>query len=468
VFLILGILLFTRCEKDVPEPKNNNSDSTGISAQIKYINNWIWDVMDEVYYWSEFLPQNLDPDTEPDPEEFFEKLLYTSDNFSWITDDYNELMNEYKGVTVAMGYAPAFGRFSESDGVFIIVKYVIPGSPADRSGLKRGDIIVSINGLDLTINNYYEMFRLPSYTVTLGEMVEGGISKTDITLTMVAEQLVLDPIIHYEIIEINDLKAGYLVYVEFKAGENERFNDSLGLVLDEFAAEGIDELIVDLRYNPGGDLTSTAFLASAIAPLSAVESEEVLVRFEYNDLIQNYFLQTQGYNSPNLALRFPQNEHNINLERVYFLTTGGTASASEFLMIGLYPYMDVIQVGENTYGKFAGAWIIPDLEDPPRHNWGLVPTVFKYANATGFTDFEGGLVPDYPVEDELIGAVPFGDIKDPVLNTALQAILSDDSDISRLKSAKPKIVYKLIEDEYTFRKRNLFAEPVIDDITRHK
>lgn len=460
LILLVGILLFTRCEKDVPDPDNNNNvDTSGISSDIKYVNNWIRDVMSEVYYWNEFLPDNLNPNTEPDPEKYFKKLLYTGDIFSWITDDYEQLMSEYQGVSVSMGYSPAFGRFTNSDGIFIIVEYVIPDSPADRAGLKRGDLIVSINGIDLDIDNYYDMFQLPLYSVTFGELVEDGIAKTDSTLSMIAEEVILDPIIHHEIIELSDTKIGYLVYVEFKSGASGRFNDSLGLVFDEFAAAGINDLIVDLRYNPGGDLTSSAFLASAIAPISAVQGQQVLVRFEYNDLYNDYFVQTQGSNSPNLVLLFPQNDHNINLDRVYFLTTGGTASASEFLMIGLYPYMDVIQVGENTYGKYAGAWIIPDIEDPPKHNWGLVPIVFKYANATGFTDFSGGLVPDYIIEDELIGALPFGDLMDPVLNTALQAVLSDDSDIPKLKAARTRVPFERIDDEITRRKQNLYVIP---------
>ena len=469
ITLMMGILMFTRCEKDVPKPENNNGDTTtAISSQIKYINNWIEYVMNAVYYWDDYLPDNLNPNTEPDPEEYFKKLLYSSDHFSWITDDFEALMSEIEGISVSMGYSPSFGRYTNSDGVFMIVEYVIPGSPADSAGLKRGDIIVSINGIDLDIDNYYDLYKLTSYSVTYGVLTDDGIAKTDSTVSMVAQEVVLDPVIYKDVIELGDLKIGYLVYVEFKSGKSNEFNDSLGLVFDEFAAAGIDELVVDLRYNPGGVLSATAYLASAIAPLSVVQANEVMVRFEYNDYWNNVFLQEEGTNSENLVLRFPQNDHNINLNRVYFLTTRGTASASEFLMTGLYPYMNVVQVGENTYGKYAGAWVIPDLEDPPKHNWGLVPIVFKYANANGFTDFEDGLVPNYYIEDELIGALPFGNLQDPVLNMALQVIQGTKSGLPALKSEKPAYSFERIDDEISRYKRNLFVLPATEDLSLKK
>ncbi len=78
------------------------------------------------------------------------------------------------------------------------------------------------------------------------------------------------------------------------------------------------------------------------------------------------------------------------------------------------------------------------------------------------------MIPDYFIEDELIGALPFGDLKDPVLNTALQAIISDDGDIPKLKSARKPFAFEKIEDELTRRKQNLFVVPDNKDLIRHK
>jgi len=457
--VLIGLVLFTRCEKDLPGPTNNNPpDTTGVPAHIRYVNNWIWDVMSEVYYWNNYLPQNTNPDTEPDPEEYFEKLKYVNDNFSWLDDDFEGLMRELEGVFVSMGYSPAFGRYSNTDGVFILVEYVHSGTPADRAGLKRGDIIVSINNIDLNDKNYLTLYNLTSYSVTLGEYIDEGISKTDVVLSMTAEEIILDPVFYYDIMEFGGQKVGYLVYVEFKSGENDRFLDSIDVVVDEFVAANVQDVIVDIRYNPGGDLTSAQYLASALAPASVVQNHEVLVRFDYNDLYHNYFLATEGSNSPHLVRLFPDNDHNLNLDRVYFLTSRGTASASEFLIIGLYPYMEVIQVGEPTYGKDAGAWVIPDLADPPEHNYALVPVVFKYANATGFTNFVNGLQPTYLVEDDLIGAKPFGSLKDPVLHKALEVIVGLD-ELPSLKSTPAKPPFERLEDNFTKKRQTFFINP---------
>ena len=451
----LFLLLFlTNCEKELPEPVGN------ISEETKYINNWIWNVMNEVYFWNVYIPQNLDPGNEPDPEIFFSKLLYSKDRFSWLDEDYTGLMDQYYGVAKSMGYSPAFGRFSNTGGVFIIVEYVFPGSPADRSGLKRGDIICSINDTDLDTNNYFSLYNNDIQTVTLGMLQQDGIAKTNTKISMTAEVITLDPAIHYEIKEVAGRKIGYLVYVEFTTGKNEEYLRSLGNIFDTFSVAGISDLIIDLRYNPGGDINAAGFLASSVAPSGVAKNHEVLVSFQYNSLYNNYFLQQEGPNSSNLVYKFRDNHHNLNLNRVYFLTTNATASASEFTISGLDPYMEVILIGERTYGKYTGAWIIPDLADPPKHNYALVPVVMKYVNADGYTDFEDGLAVNIEIEDDLFHAVSFGDLNDPVLYKAVEAIVGQ-AQMPSLKKAYRPVTFERLENKEKEIRRNLFAPPVI-------
>jgi C-terminal processing protease CtpA/Prc len=362
IIIISGLIIsLPECKKDLPDP--DDGDTTAIITEAtKYVNNWIWDVMNELYLWNTYIPQSFEPDKEPDPENFFKKLLYTKDRFSWIDDDYKGLMDQYYGVAKSTGYSPAFGKFSNTDGVFILVEYVYPGSPAELAGLRRGDIILEINNVGLTIVNYLNLYNSSTQTVTLGEFNGTSISLTDRKISMTAEVLALDPSLYYEIKEIGGHKIGYLVYVEFTSGKDREYLSSLEQIFSEFSTAGITDLIVDFRYNPGGDIDAAGFFASAIAPASVVQNHEVLVKFEYNSIYNDYFLEKEGADSPNLVYKFSDTANYINLSKVYFLTTGGTASACEFTMSGLYPYLvDVVLVGENTYGKYTGAWIIPDL-----------------------------------------------------------------------------------------------------------
>ncbi len=460
--IIAGLIMFLPyCKKDVPDP--DDGDTTDIITEAtKYINNWIWDVMNEVYLWNTSISQSLDPDLEPDPENFFEKLLYSKDRFSWITDDYSGLMDQYYGVATSTGYSPAFGRFSNTEGVFILVEYVYPGSPADLAGLKRGDIILQINNVDLNIGNYLNLYNSSTQVVTMGEFNGQYIAQTDRKITIVAQEIALDPTIYYEIKEIAGHKIGYLVYVEFTSGKDREYLYSLEHALDTFTVAGVTDLIVDFRYNPGGDIEASTFFASAIAPASVVQNHDILVRFEYNSLYNNYFLQNEGSDSPHLVCRFSDTANYLNLSKVYFLTTGGTASACEFTMSGLFPYMDVVLVGENTYGKYCGAWIIPDLAEPPQHNWGLVPVVMKYANKDGFTDFDEGLTADITVEDDLFNAVPFGDLRDSVLYKAMEAIVGPGQMPGKKAYLKKHMPYELLDNPMKDRRRNLFLpQPLI-------
>jgi C-terminal processing protease CtpA/Prc len=215
---------------------------------------------------------------------------------------------------------------------------------------------------------------------------------------------------------------GYLVYVDFLSGEGDFFIPQLDEAFRMFADSAVDELIVDLRYNPGGEVGMASYLASSIAPASVATSSNVLVSYVYNDELTDLFIEESGENSSDLNLFFRNTSVNLDMNKVYFLTTSGTASASELVITGLDPYMDVVTVGETTFGKYTGAWVFPDTEDPRRHNYAIVPIVLKYANSEGVTEFKNGLSPDYTIEDQLLGAGPFGDLEDPVLAKTIELI----------------------------------------------
>ena len=458
-FLISSVLLisiFTACSDDpelVPDDRLG-SDMPDVGSDAENIPQWIYEEMSFYYFWNSSLPDEEPAGTE-DPEEYFNSLLFSSDQFSYISDDAEAIKQENTGTIVAMGFSPAYGAFTNSESLFAIVEYVYPGSPADQAGLKRGDIILEINGETLSSNNFLDLTATNGFSVTLGDYNGRGITQTSETISINTGIIELDPVIHQEVKTVGSKKVGYLVFVDFISGEDDIWLNSLSDALSSMKSEGISELVLDLRYNPGGEVFVANYLASALAPASAIASNEVLVKYEYNDELQEFFEDRQGEDSPNLVSRFSENENNLDLSNLYVLTTGATASASELVINGLEPYMNVTVIGEPTFGKFYGSFVLYDQNDPPEHNWAIAPVVLKYANANGVTDFVNGLSPDIFLQDDLLEAKEFGDETDPVLATALTLI--DGGDISGGRFATDR-KYTPIYDLRKLNKKNVFFE----------
>lgn len=462
LIIVFFASLLIACNNDVIDDDDEDIEtdttdtSTTDSSQYSSVNRWIYDQMKTYYLWEDELP-SVNSYSKTDPETFFENLRYDDlDKWSFITDDYGELSSTLSGTPTSMGYSPAFYLYNNSENVLIVVEYVYPGSPAETAGLKRGDIILTINGIKMDQSNYYDLYSGDSYTVEIGTVTDGSLSLSGISYNLTAAEIAADPAIFHSVIEQGGKRVGYLVYTEFVEGDNDEYLNSLGNIFDEFNSAGITDLVVDLRYNPGGLVDCAGFFASAIAPYSAVSNSEILVNMNYNDMLESYFKHYEGSNSENLVYRFPSNSHNINLSTVYFLTTSGTASASELLISGLRPYMNSIIIGEPTYGKYTGAFVLPNSDDEANSNWAIVPIVMKYSNANGYTDFVDGLTPDYVLEDNLVDAVPFGDTSDPFLAKALEVITGETVAVA-LKSTKVKVNMKrFISSQFDIR-RNLFV-----------
>jgi len=445
-FLLINItLLFVSCEKDPDPDPDPDSD---LSEEILILNNWIWESMSDLYLWEDHLP-NLDPKTEEDPQAFFYKLLYKDDKNSWITDDYEALVAWLDGVELATGMSASPGLIDDTR-VISIIEYVTPNTPAADSGIARGDIIVSINGQALTKDNYFELYNLPTATFGFGSYDGINPISDGREVTLTAKELNLNPFVHYEVIDYEGYKIGYVVYTNFVPGPNEEWMNEMDVVFGAFKDAGISDVVIDLRYNPGGYGYVAEKMASILGPESVVNNNSVFSRQLWNDAFTQYWKdadidqdgKADGDESPRLISRFPDTDLNLNMSKLYFLTTASSASSSEFLMVGFYPYADVVQIGTTTYGKCHGSVTIDDWETPKRHNWAMQPIVLKYANADGYTDFVDGLAPDYTEEDFLLNAYPFGSLGDPLLGRALEQITGIAPAV--LKSAEPKVRFEKI------------------------
>lgn len=453
-FLVVLLLSFNACHKDeevIVDNSSEDEEETTVDAATLATNRWIKDRMETFYLWNDELP-DIDETQEEDPSEYFNKLLYTDDSWSWITHDYASLAADFSGVPVTMGYEPAFYLFSDNTSVFIVVKYVYPNSPAEEAGLKRGDIILEIDNTAMTTDNYYDLYSGDSYSVQLGLLTSNTIGLSGTSYDLTARVVSTDPSVYYKVLDADGIKVGYLAYVEFVAGDDDLFLSSVDEIFADFKAEGISELVVDLRYNPGGEIDAASYLASTIAPSSVVTNHETLINLQFNDYVQAAY---QVYYPDELYYSFTDTTAvNMNLETVYFLTTSGTASASELVITGLAPYMNVVQIGEATYGKYTGMYVLPDDNE----EWCMLPVVMKYANANGYTDFNDGLQPDYEIYDDLLEAVPLGDPTDPMLAQALSLITTGAPlATASVKSAKMKLISRELNPQKLELKRNLYV-----------
>ena len=393
-FISIGILL-SSCSKDEVDPGSE------IPAEIQSVNNFIWENMDTYYLWRDFMPSSFDPEKQPDPFLYFHKLIYTQDDrWSFITDDYGGLVDKLQGISKTYGHEFKLFRETDSNQVFGIIEYVIKNSPAKTKGIKRGDIFNRVNGVLLDTLNYQGLlFSNDAYVIGFADLVDEEVISNDIEIFLTPVVMQEDPILLDTVYFIKGKKIGYLVFNRFISS----FDNDLNTVFSKFKSNAINELVLDLRYNPGGSVGTATLLASLIAPSDIVSNQEVFIKYLWNDLIDQYWRDKEGDDSENLIIKFLNATQNINIDRLYVLVSGSSASASELIINGLKPYMDVILIGETTHGKYTASITLHDEEKS--FNWAIQPIVLKTANINNETDYKDGLFPDYIVEDDYFSAL---------------------------------------------------------------
>ena len=314
MMVILVLLMLGGCRKE------EDINAGIIPSDIRSVNNFIKESMDDYYLWNEFIPGNINPNTEPDPEEYFDKLLYKlEDKWSYITDDYQALINHFSGIEYSFGHQFKLFREDGSDNVFGIVRYVVKDSPADVAGLERGDVFSHVDGQRLTVSNYRELlFGNDAYSLGMAEWTDGDVIPTNDEVELVATQYQENPVLLDTVYHFAGRNVGYFVYTQFISN----FNDELEQLFGNFKAAAVTDLIVDLRYNPGGSISTARLLASLIAPSGPVTSESVFARYIWNDLLEQYWIEQEGEDSHNLRISFINTLNNLNLDKVYFIVTG--------------------------------------------------------------------------------------------------------------------------------------------------
>jgi C-terminal processing protease CtpA/Prc len=424
--LLVGTL--TGCKKE-EEALTPTTDPT----ETQTVNDWIYEQMDLYYYWTTRLPAETSTDKTLSPDAYFETLLnkYNAttnpdgDRFSWIEEDAEVLEAELNGesVTTGMQYR-LFRRTNGGSALAGQVLYVLKGSPAERAGFKRGDLFTKVNGQSLTVDTYADLLfgSATTYAFGLGSYdAAGTITDGTTTRTVTATTFQEDPILLDSVYAVGGKKIGYLVYNQFVSGPNgstvATYDQRIEQIFGEFKSQGVTELVLDLRYNSGGSAVAATNLASLIG--KNVSKSQVFYRDEYNADVTEYLKKEYGEDSFNTYFTTEANALGGQLNRVFVLTTGWTASASELIISGLRPYMTVTTIGETTVGKNVGSITLSD--DEGKIKWGLQPIVVKVFNSQSKSDYTGGFAPNQPITEPL-NLQPLGSTQEAMLATALQTI----------------------------------------------
>ncbi|MEO1009882.1 MAG: S41 family peptidase [Bacteroidota bacterium] len=435
----------------VPEPEQEQEEEEEEVEEPKTaadfpVQNFMWQAMNAFYFWQQDVPNladNLftgpeDPDyvsfleSETDPNAFYESLLFSEDRFSFLSEDYRDLVQSFQGVSQSNGLEFQLFLFQDSDDIFGVVTYVALDSDAASKDIQRGDFFVGVDGQRLNLNNYINLLfgDNATYTLTMASLSDGNISENgeEVTLTKI-ENFAENPILVSKVLEVQGQKVGYLMYNSFVANYDDQLNDEFG----KFAAENVQELVLDLRYNGGGRVSSAVQIASAVY---GTNTDELFLRARYNDKLQAQ-LSEDFLNTNFTDVTFDSNTvlKELNLSRLYVIVTDRTASASELVINGLEPYIDVVLVGTTTVGKneFSNTFV-DDPEnsffyDPsreefinPDNQWAIQPLLGRNENAAGFSDYTAGLPPDLEIGEDIGNLGALGEVDEPLLARALENI----------------------------------------------
>lgn len=427
-FLLLSLFVLQGCEDNDDQPATNLD-----------IQNFIWKGMNQYYLWQSSVPNLADNKFKNEnelntflkgfstPEDLFEALRVDKslDRFSWIVDDYVALEQSFQGTTkndgVDFGLSYKPGSTTE---IFGYVRYIIPGSDASTKAIKRGDMFTAVNGTQLTVSNYQSLLlNAESYTLTLAEFNGSTVVSNGKTVSLTKTVLNENPILVNKVIETGGKKIGYLMYNGFFANYDSQLNEVFG----SLKAQGITDLVLDLRYNSGGSVQSATRLASMI---TGQFTGKVFAKQQWNEKIEDYF----SSNNPDALKNFFPDKigstpiNSLNLNKVYIITTKSTASASELVINGLKPFIQVIQIGDVTTGKNVGSITLydsPTFEKSnvnPAHKYAMQPIVLKIVNADGFGDYQSGLTPTFQQAETITTFGTLGDSNEPLLSLAIGKI----------------------------------------------
>lgn len=454
--IVAVFLLLSGCKKQpveeppvdtTPDPPTQTVDEN--AKKYKHVNTFAWNLMNTYYLWRDEISAALKAwkDTE-EPIQKVREVRYKDasgkdiDRWTMLTDDMESMQGSVSGHTRTLGmdFLLYYVDQTHTD-ICAVVTFVYAGSPAEKAGLCRGDAIMTVDGSTMTGDNYQEMI----YDHLLGGgTVSLGVYGRNKAISVTAVDMYEDPVHMAKVLERPDgRKVGYLHFTSFTLDACERLIE----VFRNFTQEGIDDMVLDLRYNGGGYVITETVLGSMLAPLKEVEAGSVFSREVYNStLAQSWsddptcFTTTFSFTNNGEQKNLSTAGANPDLSRLFVLVTGSSASASESLICGLSPYMPVTVIGEQTSGKYCAGFMMDAEEwyDSIQNqlsafdyaeakqlvkNWGMYIMYSRYADCNGVTlSMPDGITPSVVAYDDPLDGYDLGDPAETMLSVALGLI----------------------------------------------
>ena len=408
ILLITALIipLLSGCKKD-PEPDPVNTPSMKERAR-----DGLYDLMQVAYLWNDKMPTVKVSDY-PGPAEILEALRYKpKDKYSYIMtyDDFMAFMQGtvegIHGITMSLDTA---------DVVRVVSLY--KNSDLWPKGVRRGWIVKKVNGTELApvfINavatndwSVYDNLFGPATVGLTNTFLFQKPDGTEVTYSSTKASFAVNSVTAYDVLDLPSGKTGYLCFKSFIEPSKDELNEAFAF----FEANNVTDLIIDLRYNGGGDMAVAQQLASLV--MNKADTTKICYKLNYNNTVSADWNET---------FKFSKTESPLGLDRAVFITTRGTASASEVVINSLKPYISVSLVGDTTYGKPVGmnvwAFPFPTTSVPePDYKYIFLPITFEFVNASNEGGFYDGIVPDVLANDDITR--DFGDPEELSLKAAI-------------------------------------------------
>ncbi len=401
------MLVFTlaACKKEIDsQPTPTTPTATGTSEADKLKDSTLLYTKD-IYLWNEKIPASFNARSYADPSAIMTAIRQYAiePGFTSSVDRWSFAIGQKEWDDVSSGIAGDFGLnvffMKEGD---LRVRAVEKRSPAGVAGVKRGWRITKINGnSDITTSNanfvVQQLYQSNSSQVTF-QKPDGSL----VNLTLNATTYQEEPVNMDSVYTVAGKKIGYFAFNSF-LGDTTAVMNNFSRTFGKFSSEGVQDVVVDLRYNGGGYVSLAEDLANYLAPAAA--NGDVMMTQKFNNTYTRY----------NSTERF-RKKGSLNLNRIFFIVGSGTASASELLINSLKPYMNVMLLGASkTHGKPVGYFPIP-----VGTQWYILPVSFFTVNKAGEGHYYNGMALNNQVADGM--DKDWGDREETSLASAINYI----------------------------------------------